>query len=347
MKSRNIFACIVFLIAANAANRLVAQSTDSLISYNLPDSVKVISALQLFQLQTDKQTGARTGIRNNFLSFYYKYQGKKQTVAVKTPPGGRFLSDARGDRTRFFNDMNLYWTFRGKPADTLGLYLTCARDSASRKQLYSGYVYFPQQKKWKLLGTWEKEGVGEYYSGLQSAVSLQDGQPGILLTGFWYQQNTGLWKELSSTGKPVPPQNPLSDLDSAIQAKKEKKWISRLPEAAMLQEKDGLYYQILEAGNGSQVSLTDTVTIFYKGFLLKDGTVFDQTDKEPRTFPLNRLIKGWQIGLPLLKTGGKIKLIIPSGIGYGIRTRSAKIPPNSILVFEIEVVKTMPNALQH
>ena len=59
---------------------------------------------------------------------------------------------------------------------------------------------------------------------------------------------------------------------------------------------------------------------------------------KPATFPLNRLIKGWHIGVPLCKVGGKIKLVIPSGLGYSVRTRAAKIPPNSILVFEIEVL---------
>ena len=72
--------------------------------------------------------------------------------------------------------------------------------------------------------------------------------------------------------------------------------------------------------------------------MFKDGSVFDETKDKPATFPLKRLIMGWQIGVPLCKVGGKIKIIIPSNLGYSIRTRAAKIPPNSILVFEIEVV---------
>jgi FKBP-type peptidyl-prolyl cis-trans isomerase len=67
--------------------------------------------------------------------------------------------------------------------------------------------------------------------------------------------------------------------------------------------------------------------------------VFDQTNDKPATFPLNRLIKGWQIGLPACKVGGKIHLVIPSSLAYSIRTRSPKIPPNSVLVFDIEVVE--------
>jgi hypothetical protein len=101
----------------------------------------------------------------------------------------------------------------------------------------------------------------------------------------------------------------------------------------------GLYYQIIKPGEGRQVLVTDTVLAFYKGSLL-DGTLFDETKDKPASFPLNRLIKGWQIGLPLIRTGGKIKLILPSALAYGIRSRADKIPPNSVLVFEIEVVDT-------
>jgi FKBP-type peptidyl-prolyl cis-trans isomerase len=104
------------------------------------------------------------------------------------------------------------------------------------------------------------------------------------------------------------------------------------------QEHLGIYYTILNEGNGRQVSVNDTVVAYYKGSLLEDNLVFDETKDKPATFPLKRLIMGWQIGVPLCKVGGKIKIIIPSNLAYSIRTRAAKIPPNSILVFEIEVV---------
>jgi len=104
----------------------------------------------------------------------------------------------------------------------------------------------------------------------------------------------------------------------------------------------GVYYQILKEGTGSFVNVTDTVTVFYKGTLLKDGSIFDQTKDKPARFPLQRLIKGWQIGVPKCRVGGTIKIIIPAGIAYGMRTRSKAIPPNSVLVFEIEVLKAEP-----
>ena len=103
-----------------------------------------------------------------------------------------------------------------------------------------------------------------------------------------------------------------------------------------------IYYQILQEGAGDYVRVTDTVTVHYKGTLLKDGSIFDQTKEKPARFPLQRLIKGWQIGLTKCRVGGKIKIMIPSGIAYGMRTRSKAIPPNSVLVFEIEVLKAEP-----
>jgi FKBP-type peptidyl-prolyl cis-trans isomerase len=155
------------------------------------------------------------------------------------------------------------------------------------------------------------------------------------------QRNNGSWKNFLSGTFTAPVINPMSNIDSTAQAAADDKYIQQLikenkTDAVLKQE--GVYYTILKEGTGPQVKVTDTVTVFYKGYLLSDGSVFDQTKEKPATFPLNRLIKGWQIAVPLLKEGGKIKIIIPSGIGYSIRTRAAKIPPNSILVFEVEVI---------
>ena len=109
---------------------------------------------------------------------------------------------------------------------------------------------------------------------------------------------------------------------------------------------EGVYYKILNPGAGNQVALTDTVTVHYKGYLFENEEIFDQTKDKPATFPLNRLIKGWQLVIPLLKVGGKIKIVIPSSQAYSIRPRAARIPPNSILVFEVEVLDAKP-AVNH
>lgn len=128
--------------------------------------------------------------------------------------------------------------------------------------------------------------------------------------------------------------------DSSIQTEKEKEIIFKAIKEGKIDTTgsvNGVYYQLLKEGTGRNVKVTDTVVAFYKGSIL-NGEVFDQTNTEPATFPLSRLIKGWQIALPACKVGGKIRLIIPSALAYSIRSRSSKIPPNSILVFDIEVL---------
>ncbi len=100
---------------------------------------------------------------------------------------------------------------------------------------------------------------------------------------------------------------------------------------------NGVFYKILKEGNGGFVTVHDTLVVNYKGQLL-NGVVFDQTKDKPSVFPLKRLIKGWQIGLPFCRQGGKIRLIIPSTLAYSIRNTGV-IPPNSILIFDIEVLE--------
>ncbi|MBK7435022.1 MAG: FKBP-type peptidyl-prolyl cis-trans isomerase [Chitinophagaceae bacterium] len=123
-----------------------------------------------------------------------------------------------------------------------------------------------------------------------------------------------------------------SATEYALENKQIREWISRSkPDTAGLIT--GVYYQILKEGTGDLANLNDTVIVRYKGSLL-NGDVFDQTDQKTATFPLKRLIKGWQIGVPMCREGGIIRLIIPSYLGYSIRNLGV-IPPNSPLVFDI------------
>ena len=97
----------------------------------------------------------------------------------------------------------------------------------------------------------------------------------------------------------------------------------------------GLQYTIIEEGSSEKIELTDTLLVNYKGTLL-DGTVFDENDST--SFPLTGVIKGWQEGLTLVGEGAKVKLYVPSNLGYGPRG-TAGIKPNSALIFEVEVLK--------
>ena len=69
-----------------------------------------------------------------------------------------------------------------------------------------------------------------------------------------------------------------------------------------------------------------------------DGKVFDQSRDTPIKFPLTNVIQGWQEGLQLMKEGAKYKLYIPSELAYGERGMPGSIEPNSVLIFEVELV---------
>jgi FKBP-type peptidyl-prolyl cis-trans isomerase FkpA len=95
---------------------------------------------------------------------------------------------------------------------------------------------------------------------------------------------------------------------------------------------NGLFYQVIDAGSGIAPTLDSKISISYKGMLL-NGTVFDN-QPTPVDYFLKNLIDGWKSGLPLIKKGGRIKLVIPSYLGYGC-TGAGPIAPNSILYFDI------------
>ena len=100
----------------------------------------------------------------------------------------------------------------------------------------------------------------------------------------------------------------------------------------------GLQYTIIAEGAPEKIAPQDTVWVNYKGTLL-DGTVFDeQNSEEGIMFVANRVIRGWTEGLGLVGEGGKMTLYIPAELAYGERGNQA-IAPNSVLLFDVEVLK--------
>lgn len=100
----------------------------------------------------------------------------------------------------------------------------------------------------------------------------------------------------------------------------------------------GLQYKILQEGSGKTPKASDEVTVNYTGFLL-DGTEFDSSSKrgEPGSFRVDKVIPGWTEALQLMKEGSRWQLFVPPQLGYGERNAGA-IPPNSVLVFEVELL---------
>ena len=115
--------------------------------------------------------------------------------------------------------------------------------------------------------------------------------------------------------------------EAFLAANKAKPGVETLP--------DGLQYTVLTAGSGATPTTSDTVSVNYKGMLV-DGTVFDSGKHE---FPVTGVIRGWTEAFLKMPVGSKWKLFIPSELAYGEQGRPS-IPPNSVLIFEVELLDT-------
>ena len=101
----------------------------------------------------------------------------------------------------------------------------------------------------------------------------------------------------------------------------------------------GLQYKILRPGSGRAPKAADTVTVHYRGTLI-DGTEFDSSIArgQPQTFKVDGVIPGWTEALQLMKEGDKWQIFIPANLAYGEKGAPPRIPPNSTLIFEVELI---------
>jgi FKBP-type peptidyl-prolyl cis-trans isomerase len=138
----------------------------------------------------------------------------------------------------------------------------------------------------------------------------------------------------------------LADVNSKI-AERGSAWANQNEEYLVKLDSDGsvskassgLRYKIVSRGSGYKPKATSMVKCLYVGKFI-DGIVFDSTAKrnnEPSEFPLDSVIPAWTEGLQYIGVGGKILLYAPPSLAYGSR-RTGPIPPDSVLIFEIELV---------
>jgi FKBP-type peptidyl-prolyl cis-trans isomerase len=101
----------------------------------------------------------------------------------------------------------------------------------------------------------------------------------------------------------------------------------------------------IEVGTGEEVKPGATITAHYTGALVKNGIIFQSSHDfgKPISFGLAQVIKGWTEGVPGMKVGGMRRLVIPSEMAYGSVRAAKNIPPNSDLVFDIELVAVPHN----
>lgn len=131
--------------------------------------------------------------------------------------------------------------------------------------------------------------------------------------------------------------NKIKENNQALEAKK-----FETIKTGMQQTASGLYYKITKQGNGNPAEKGNVVSVHYSGRLV-NGQEFDNSFRrgQPIEFPVGvgQVIKGWDEGILLLKEGDAATFLIPPDLGYGARGAGGVIPPNSWLIFDVELVK--------
>ena len=109
----------------------------------------------------------------------------------------------------------------------------------------------------------------------------------------------------------------------------------------------GIQYTVLVEAEGKKPVATDRVKVHYKGTFLNGKTFDSSYDRnEPAVFPLNRVIRGWTEGVQLMSVGSKFKFTIPSDLAYGPNGNPPRIPGNSVLQFEIELLEIRDSGIE-
>ena len=164
------------------------------------------------------------------------------------------------------------------------------------------------------------EGLRDYFEGRE--LKVEEKEVNRIVTEYFEQMQKQSQQEKQDAQKKFFEQNALKE--------------------EVQEEPSGLQYEILKEGKGQSPQVDSTVKVHYHGTFL-DGRVFDSSvqREKPVTFPLNGVIKGWHEALLKMKPGSKWKLYVPSNLAYGEQGVGNAIPPDTPLIFEVELLEVV------
>ncbi len=179
-------------------------------------------------------------------------------------------------------------------------------------------------------------GIKDILAGKELALSTEESQK--VMTSFRQRMMAKLAAEKEKQAAEMAklaPKN-LAEGKAFLEANKTKEGVQVLP--------SGLQYKVITEGTGEIPTAEDKVRTHYRGTLI-NGTEFDSSYKrnKPAEFPVKGVIPGWTEALQLMKVGSKWELYIPANLAYGEKGRPG-IPPNSTLIFEIELLEIVKAA---
>jgi peptidylprolyl isomerase len=136
--------------------------------------------------------------------------------------------------------------------------------------------------------------------------------------------------------------NAIATIQTTTKTTTEEPTMTAANDADLVTTDSGLKYKEIKVGAGATPTQGQTVTVHYTG-TLEDGSKFDSSRdrNSPFSFKLGvgQVIKGWDEGLSTMKVGGRRQLVIPPELGYGARGAGGVIPPNAVLIFDVELLK--------
>jgi FKBP-type peptidyl-prolyl cis-trans isomerase FkpA len=325
-----IFCLIFSLIISIHSN----AQLHSLWNYKVPDSVKAIGFCTEVKLQKNSKTqkinlrttnnSLNVNIISNKIQVSFSYIGKDKAKIM-----------AQGLGTQYTQNSFL-WETQKFSYESYKLYIKTAIDSFGKVTLHSGYIFLPNQKKWKLLGTF----VTDELTTIPFAQIKSDGSKNDFKEmNIAMLQTNNNWKKLDSSVTFQPPQLwVFADIDSIRQQKNEEREIAEKYDLSDFNYKQGILFKVTKDATGERVKETDTIYFKVKCWRVSDEALVFYFTKTILHSHFEDFIEGFKIGLKECAVGTQITMLIPSGKAYGIKTNEARVPPNTSLLFEVEII---------